>query len=31
MDHDTYSALLGTIAYLSIWAVLIAFWWLGRK
>ena len=29
--HDTYSALLGAIAYLSLWAMLVVFWWLERK
>ena len=30
MDHDTYSALLGAIAYLSLWVMLLVLW-LGRK
>ena len=31
MDHETYSVLLGTIAYLFLWVALIVLVWLGRK
>ena len=31
MDHHTYSALLGAIAYLSVWVVMLVLLWLGRK
>ena len=31
MDHHTYSALLGTIAYVSMWATMLVLLWLGRK
>jgi len=31
MDHDTYSALLGAIAYLSVWVMLLVLLWRGRK
>jgi len=30
MDHETYSALLGAIAYLSLWVMLLVLL-LGRK
>jgi hypothetical protein len=31
MDHDTYTAPLGTVSYLSIWVMLLVLLWPGRK